>query len=875
MKLQFDANQEYQQQAVKAAVDLFKGQPLEGGNFELTVEPPEGHLDFEGHLIVGNNLAIDEKTVLENLQAVQEAGGLPRSDSLEGLHFSLEMETGTGKSYVYLRTIHELHKTYGFKKFIIVVPSLAIKEGAIKNLQITKEHFDLLYENPEMDFYVYDPKKRGLSKNFATTNSLQILVMNIDQFARAGNIIYQDSDWGVPIDFIKGTQPIVIVDEPQNMETENRKQAISNLNPLCTFRYSATHKFHYNLIYSLNPIDAYDLGLVKKIEVDGVVTEDAENEAFVQLKSVTSRRTTVTAKMLIHVATKSGVKKKEITAHVGEDLYDLSHSREIYRDGFILNEMDVAAQSVTFSNGNTIYAGQTQGGFTEALQRFMIARTVQNHFDKELMLKDKGIKVLTLFFIDRVANYRVYEDGAAQKGKFAQWFEEAYSDISGQSKYKGLIPYAAEAVHNGYFSADRRGVFKDTKGESQADDDTYALIMKDKERLLSTDEPLRFIFSHSALREGWDNPNVFQICTLNETQSNLKKRQEIGRGLRLPVNYEGVRVWNTSVNILTVTANESYEEFAKGLQSEIQDECGVDFSGRIKNKRKRRRVKVKKQLLLDDNFKALWDRIKQKTKYRVGYSTDDLVKKAGEAISELTITPPRLVSQRARLRIDHTGVEGSIATEVSHRIETKVGYVPDVLGYIQDKTRLTRDTILNILKQSGRIGDILGNPQQFMDLASAAIVSILREMMVDGIKYEKIANRYWRMELFEEEELECYLDNLYEVQDHSKTLYDYVQYDSGVELQFAKDLETREDVKFYFKLPFWFKISTPLGTYNPDWAVVFENDKKIYFVAETKSEHEELRDSERMKIKCGKRHFAEFDDVRFEAPVSKVSDLHT
>jgi type III restriction enzyme len=873
MKLHFDANQEYQLQAVKAAVDLFKGQPLEASDFELTTEPPKGHLDFDGHLIVGNNLAIDEKTLLDNLQVVQAKSGVEQSQALEGLHFSLEMETGTGKTYVYLRTIHELYKTYGFKKFIIVVPSLAIKEGALKNLQITKDHFDLLYENPENDFYVYDPKKRGLSKNFATTNSLQILVMNIDQFARAGNIIYQDSDWGIPIQFIKGTQPIVIVDEPQNMETENRKQAINNLNPLCTLRYSATHKYHYNLIYSLNPVDAYDLGLVKKIEVDGVVTEDAENQAYVQLKTVTSSRNTITAKMQIDVSTREGVQKKEVTVRAGDDLYDLSRQREIYRDGFIVNEMDAATQSITFSNGNTIYAGQTQGGFTEEVQKFMIESTVKNHFDKEIMLKNKGIKVLSLFFIDRVANYREYEGGVTQKGKFALWFEQAYSDLSGKPKYKGVIPYSAEEVHNGYFSQDRKGVLRDTKGESDADDDTYALIMKDKERLLSNDEPLRFIFSHSALREGWDNPNVFQICTLNETQSNLKKRQEIGRGLRLPVNQEGVRVWDSNVNILTITANESYEDFAKSLQAEIQEECGVEFSGRIKDKRKRKKVKIKKQLLLDENFKALWDRIKQKTQYRVGYGTNDLIRRASDAISELTITSPRLVSQTARLSIDQTGIQGSVVSEVGHKIETKIGYIPDILGYIQDKTRLTRDTILKILKQSGKIGDILKNPQQFMDLASAEIVSILRQMMVDGIKYEKIADKYWRMELFEDDELECYLENLFKVTDQSKTLYDYVQIDSSVELQFAKDLEAREDVKFYFKLPFWFKINTPLGTYNPDWAVVFENDKKIYFVAETKADGEELRDTEKMKIKCGKKHFEEFGDVQFAAPVSRVSEL--
>ena len=399
--------------------------------------------------------------------------------------------------------------------------------------------------------------------------------------------------------------------------------------------------------------------------------------------------------------------------------------------------------------------------------------------------------------------------------------------------------------------------------------------MKDKERLLSVDEPLRFIFSHSALREGWDNPNVFQICTLNETQSVLKKRQEIGRGLRLPVNQDGLRVWDTNVNILTVTANESYEDFARTLQSEIEEDCGVDFSGRIKDKRKRKRVRLRKQLLLDENFKALWERIRQKTKYRVEYSTDEVVTKAGRAISELVITAPRLVSQRAKLNIGEDGIDGTVLRESGREIKAKVGYIPDVLGYIQGKTRLTRDTILRILRRSGRIADILRNPQQFMDMASAAIQVILREMMVDGIKYERIAGKHWEMSLFENEELECYLGNLYKVKDKSKTLYDYVVVDSEVERRFAKDLEAREDVKFYFKLPFWFKIQTPLGEYCPDWAIVFENDKRVYFVAETKgtSELENLTVPEQYKIRCGRAHFKTMPDVEFKAPVTKVSEL--
>lgn len=875
MKLQFDANQEYQLQAIRAAVDIFKGQPIGSGDFLAEKMLPEDQYLYSSYYVVGNQLELAEETILRNVKAIQEVNGVEVSKKLEGLHFSLEMETGTGKTYVYLRTIHELYKTYGFKKFIIVVPSLAIKEGVLKNLQITKEHFDLLYENPEMDFYVYDPKKRGLSKNFATTNSLQMLVMNIDQFARAGNIIYQDSDWGIPIQFIKSVRPIVIVDEPQNMETENRRQALENLNPLCTLRYSATHKFHYNLIYSLDPVRAYDWGLVKKIEVDGIETEDSANEAFIELKSVASRKNTVTAKVRIDFLAKDGVNKKDFTVRTGQDLYELSNQREVYKDGFIVNEIDVGQQSVTFSNGRVIYAGQRLGGLTDEVMKFQVESTVRNHFEKEARLKDKRIKVLSLFFIDRVANYRQYKNGETIKGKIAKWFEEAFEKISKESKYKGLVPYSVDEVHNGYFSQDRKGIWKDTRGDSQADDDTYGLIMKDKERLLSPDEPLRFIFSHSALREGWDNPNVFQICTLNETQSNMKKRQEIGRGLRLPVNQEGQRVFDTNINVLTVTANESYEDFAKALQTEIEDECGVDFTGRIKNKRKRKKAKLKKGYSLDENFKSLWDKIKQKTRYRVNYSTAELIEKADEAISELSITSPRLLSRKAYLDMTKAGLEGRVVTERRHKIETKTTNVPDVLGHIQRKTRLTKDTILKILKKSGKIADIFKNPQQFMDRAANEINHVLQRMMVEGIKYEKIGGKFWEMRLFESQELEGYLEDMVKVKNRDKTLYDYILVESDIEGKFANELENNEDVEFYFKLPFWFKIETPIGTYNPDWAIVFENDKRVYFVAETKGTNrlDGLTPNEQDKIKCARKHFENFEDVEFKAPVTRLRDV--
>ncbi|MBW8041787.1 MAG: DEAD/DEAH box helicase [Planctomycetes bacterium] len=874
MKLQFDANQEYQLEAKNSAVDLFSGQPAGASDFAFAKATSVSGSFLS---VVANNLILDEETILNNLQDIQNRNGIEKSEKLNGFHFSLEMETGTGKTYVYIRTIHELYKKYGFKKFIIVVPSLAIKEGALKNLQITKDHFEIIY-NIRPDFYLFDPKKRGLSRNFATTNTLQIMVMNIDQFARAGNIFYQESDWGVPAEFISATNPIVIVDEPQNMETEIRRAAIENLNSLCTLRYSATHTVKYNEVYRLDPVTAYDLGLVKRIEVDGITEADNFNEAFIEVRRINPQKNRIIAKLRIAVKTKAGVIKKDVNVKIGDDLYEKSNSRALYKDGFILSELD--RDSVTFTNGVTLNVGQKQGGLTDEIMKFQLESTIKNHFDKEKRLKEKGIKVLTLFFIDRVANYRSYENGSAIKGKIAKWFEELYEKIRKQDKYKGLLNYKAEQVHDGYFAQDKKGNWKDSSEgrDSKDDDSAYHLIMQNKEKLLDINEPLRFIFSHSALREGWDNPNVFQICTLNETQSNLKKRQEIGRGMRLPVNQEGKRIFDENINVLTVTANEHYEDFARTLQSEIEDECGVKFDGgRIKDKHKRKQIKLQKNLQLDENFKLLWDKIKNKTRYSVDYDTDELIRLASKKIKNIKITKPMLIRSKADITIDKKAVKAQLTAESKKDLSKEINFIPDILSYIQSKTRLTRDTIYRILLESGKIEFVFINPQQFMDKVSAEIITILHEMMIDGIKYEKIAGSFWDQRLFDNKELFGYLNDLYKVKKKEKTIYDYIPIDSNIETEFAKACEERDDIKFYFKLPFWFNIETPLGTYNPDWALVYEGDKKVYFVAETKGTNdindESLSIGEKYKIKCGKKHFEQFEGVAFRGPVKTVADV--
>jgi type III restriction enzyme len=870
LKLHFDPDQEFQRDAINSVVGIFEGQPLGRVGFDLFADT----LFQEAG--IGNRLLLGYGQILENVQAVQKTNELAVAEKLDGMNFSVEMETGTGKTYVYLRTIYELNKKYGFQKFVIVVPSIAIREGVLKNLEITFDHFQNIYDKTPLNFTVYDSKRVSALRNFADSNNIQILVINIDSFAKDENIINKPNDrltGKKPVEFIQATKPIVIVDEPQNMETEIRKTAITNLNPLCTLRYSATHTNRYNMVYNLDPVKAYDLGLVKQIEVDSIVTENDFNEAFIALEKVTATKTKTAAKIKIDVNTNDGVRRKTIMAKVGDDLYDLSGKRDIYKSGYIINGIDVSDGFIELSNGETVFTGNAKGGFTDEVMKVQIRKTIEEHFLKERKFTDKGIKVISLFFIDRVANYRSYgADGNPVKGKFALWFEEIYREMSGKSSYKGMLPYSAEEVHNGYFSQDKKGNWNDTKGNSLADDDTFKLIMKDKERLLDIKEPLRFIFSHSALREGWDNPNVFQICTLNETRSQLKKRQEIGRGLRLSVNQEGWRIQDTNINRLTVIANEAYEDFARQLQTEIEEDCGVSFQGRIKNKQKRATLKYRKGFELDEKFKDIWDKIKYQTTYKVDYDSQELIKKAAKAIKQMPITKKAIIkTTKTAIEFDETGIISDIRASYNIALDGRFR-IPDVLFYIQERTELTRSTVLAILLQSGRAGEIIINPQLFLDNAVTAINDVLTGLMIDGIKYEKIGAKEYEMRLFEDYDIHVG-ELTFKVTKKDKTIYsNLVPLDSNVEYAFARDCEERDDIEFYFKLPHWFKINTPIGTYNPDWALIKKNEKTVYFIAETKSAGQELRVTEKQKIKCGLAHFNEFEEVEFKQ-VASVGDL--
>lgn len=919
MKLQFDAHQPYQLEAIHAVVALFEGQPDASQTF-VSRDDPLSSLAFSEKGIA-NQRVIDDAQWLANLHKVQAANGLEASAALATMtlddgtpvggfpNFTVEMETGTGKTYVYLRTILELSKVYGFKKFVIVVPSVAIREGVLSSLKSTRAHFQTLYGYAPVRFMAYRSGNVNELRNFALSDAIQILVINIDAFAKdtseagdgarkkaRGNVINQLRETGVrPIEFIQAAHPVVILDEPQNLETDIRKQAIARLNPLCTLRYSATHRNAYNLIYSLDPVRAYELGLVKQIGVDSVIELKDANQAFVEVEGFRPARRSVSAKLSIWVNQAQGPAKKSVTVKNGDDLFALSNQREIYRNGFIVNEIDAGEGFIVFANDVRVALGRPHGALTDTILRLQIEATVRRHFEKALRLHPMGIKVLSVFFIDRVANYRVYgEDGTPAKGRFAEWFEEIYTEYRAKAEFAGLMRADAAAVHNGYFSQDKRAVspFETLTGKTNADAEASAfeLIMRDKERLLGLDEPLAFIFSHSALREGWDNPNVFQICTLAESRSDIKKRQEIGRGLRLAVNQDGERVRDPGVNRLTVIANESYEDFASQLQTEMV-EAGVRFKREmVKNERDKVTVRLRKGFETDPAFLALWERIRTRTRYSVAYKTSELIDKAASRIRSNmpAIEKPKVALVRAEMNIGKRGVVGKQTGYQTRNVEARY-VMPDFVAQVQAKTGLAKPTVARILLDSGRLADAVNNPQAFIDLAAEIVNSVKREFLVygdgsdgSGVKYVKLDDAVYEMRRFESDDLmEVFSSNVLAVEQPAKTLFSHIviDSDSGPERAFAQACEDNEDVLFYIKLPRWFRIETPVGDYNPDWAVAYRNDSTLYFVAETKrtghSDHVQLgllRPIEELRIECGKRHFRNFEQVRFKV-VSTLEEL--
>ena len=858
MKIKFDQNQSYQLDAINAVLDAFDGQPLAQGEQEIIFEAPPGQLLTE--LGIANGVVLSDEKLLSNVNAVQERNDIAPIEALAGRNFSVEMETGTGKTYVYLRTIFELQARYGWKKFIIVVPSVAIREGVLQTIEMTRDHFAALYNNVPLDAWVYDSAQVSRLRGFATSNQMQLLIINIQAFDKKDiAVIHRDNDklsGRQPIEFIQGARPIVIIDEPQNMESDNAKAALESLKPACTLRYSATHKNSYNLLYRLDPVKAYDLRLVKRIEVASVMELPGYNQPYIKVLSITATKAKITAKLEIDQETAKGPARKVVSvSQNGADLFEISGKRDLY-NGYIVGGIDAGSQFIAFENGVTLEVGQTQGGYTDDIMRIQIEETVKEHFEKELRIsrlpQDQQLKVLSLFFIDRVANY------APADGKLRTWFIETYERLAALPRYAVLKPAPVDKVHDGYFAEDKNGAKDSSEGRATgADNDAYHKIMRAKEVLLSREEPLRFIFSHSALREGWDNPNVFQICTLNETKSVVRKRQEIGRGLRLPVRENGERSFDADINRLTVVANESYHQFAGALQKEMQDEWGVSFKDRIVNKRDRQTASLKQSWMLDEDFKALWEKIKQKTRYRVQYDTEKLIQNAIENFKFWPVNKPDFEVLKGELITTEEGVDTKLRSTQRHDARQMELKIPDLLGFLQRETELTRSTLAKILIGSGRLGEVHLNPQQFVDGVLRSTQKARTDLLIDGIKYEPIAGQCWDMMFFETKELESYTSKMIAVE-HS--VYDYVVYDSEVERKFAEELDAREDIKLFIKLPAWFKIETPLGTYNPDWAIVQQKvgeDEKLYLVRETKGADNfmGISEPERKKILCGKGHF--------------------
>ncbi|WP_233884179.1 type III restriction-modification system endonuclease [Tenacibaculum piscium] len=1008
MKIQFREDLGYQQEAINAIVDIFQGQEVCEANF--TVYSPEflakkhnikvqGKLGQEDYGIgYGNRLTLSEGKLLANTQNIQLANGLKPSESKEvnrnHLDFTIEMETGTGKTYVYLRSIMEMYRKYGFSKHIIVVPSIPIKEGVYKSLEITKEHFKKLYDNINYNFFIYDSSKLNEVRDFSTNDGLEIMVINIDAFSKSfvdpkkdnkTNIIhrYNDSLGYKPLDLIRNTNPIVFIDEPQStMSTPIRKKAVQSLNPLSIVRYSATHKEKVNLMYKLDAIDAYEKKLVKQIEVGSVQTEGVNNQAYIKLISVKISKGFPVAKIEVDAFKNGSITRKTYTVKQNEDLEQLTDRIEY--EGYILKDIHAVDgnEYIDFTSKEAVIRlGQAIGAIDEKqVKRALISKTIEEHLDKELVLNPQGIKVLSLFFIDSVGKYRTYdEEGNTENGEYAKIFEIEYLKLITKPKYVSLFEEItddekdASVVHNGYFSIDKKSkssnkkdkfeYFKDTSGKVKADEDTYSLIMRDKEMLLSLKSKLRFIFSHSALKEGWDNPNVFQICTLKDAGgSEIKRRQEIGRGLRLCVNQEGERVYGHQVNTLTVMATESYKKFVDNFQKEVESDTGIRFgileshsfasvvlaiedetpvylgqqkseelfkhlltqgyidskgkvqdelrtdlkndnvklpeeitenkhvlkqvlsnlkdaAGKleIKNKDEKKRVKVNKRILESPEFKELWERVKYKTTFSVDFDSASLVKECINALDDrLKITRGKLYYSKASLAINIGGVEAeikanSVRTETLHE---EVEVLPDIVGYLQNETQLTRKSIVEILTGTIRLPYFKINPQKFIEGCIDIINEQMRMHIVKGIKYEKINNsEYYSQELFENEELFGYLKN--NLKESTKSPYDYVVYDSNVESTLANDFENSNNISVYAKLPNWFKIDTPLGTYNPDWAILWKdnNEEKLFFVVESKGSTGlfDLRPKEKGKIDCGKKHFNALDSEMIEA--SNMSDV--
>lgn len=1003
MKLKFK-KQAYQTTAVEAVVSCFAGQPLSTGpSYRIdpgrAKETPQLTMAAFEELAGFKNaeLALPLPKVLENVQSVQRHQNLPVSQSLVtnsicSVNLDIEMETGTGKTYCYIKTMFEMNKRYGWTKFIVVVPSIAIREGVNKSFEITAEHFLSEY-GKRARFFIYDSKRLHNLESFSSDAGINVMIINVQAFNATGKDarrIYEELDdfqSRRPIDVIKQNRPILILDEPQKMEGRRTLDSLKEFNPLMILRYSATHKTQHNKVHRLDALDAYNQKLVKKIAVRGISTRGfTGTNAYLYLESIeVSTTKPPVARMEIEIQTKTGIKREIRKVGRNDNLMDLSGGLNQYK-GFVVADIDAVADAVSFTNGHELHAGEASGDVSEmTLRRIQIRESIKAHLEKEAGLFDKGIKVLTLFFIDEVAKYRQYNDAGEQSGEYAQIFEEEYTrlrdeattlfDSKAYAKYlKGIDP---ARTHNGYFSIDKKSKrlidpSVAARGElaGQTDDvDAYDLILKDKERLLSLEEPVRFIFSHSALREGWDNPNVFVIGTLKHSDNTVSRRQEVGRGMRLAVVSEGPLKGERmddpatvhQVNVLTVVANESYKDFVSGLQKDISESLSerprvaneAYFTGKVL-KTETGDVPVTPQLakqiykylvkndytddkdgiaatyheakkegtlaplpdelkphadqvfqliesvfsdaqmpeIGDDRkakinplsknfdkkeFQELWGRINQKAAYTVHFESAELIEKCVRALDrELNVSPLQYTVQRGEQIADATvetlkkgeAFELSETETTEHKASVHSAVKYDLIGTLAEKTQLMRATIAAILTgvQKLTFDQYKTNPEDFILKAARIINEQKATVIVEHLAYDPIEDRH-SVAIFTQEKPKDSFAKAMKVDRH---IYDYVFTDSKNERNFVTELDTGVEVVVYAKLPKSFSIPTPVGNYNPDWAIAFEQGKvkHVYFVAETKGSMStlELREIEDCKIKCARKFFAKItsEQVRYD-----------
>ncbi|KJD19190.1 restriction endonuclease subunit R [Vreelandella aquamarina] len=1004
MKLKFKT-QAYQTHAVDSVVDCFVHQPMHDG---LTYRIDPGQRSqasaFDNEGFKNADLAISEAKVLENIQAVQRRQNLPVAESLTEfttydkkgnrvpvkaaykkdalaatrIHLDVEMETGTGKTYCYIKTIFEMNKRYGWSKFIIMVPSIAIREGVYKSLQITADHFTESY-GKKARFFIYNSKRLHELESFSSDAGINVMVMNIQAFNARGKDnrrIYDELDdfqSRKPIDVIAANRPILILDEPQKMEGKATMEALPQFKPLMILRYSATHRTQHNRIHRLDALDAYNQKLVKKIAVRGIQTRGlAGTNAYLYLEGIDISRQAPIARIEMEIRLKSGEIKRQLRRlQFRDDLFAESGELDQYRDGFTISQIDATTDTVEFTNGLVLRAGEANGDVSESdIRRIQIRETIKAHLDREKQLFSQGIKVLSLFFIDEVVKYRDY-DQPDEKGEYARIFEEEYQllkneylselAIDNEAYRQYLDGIDAASTHNGYFSIDKKtNRLKDPKVGARSVDsddvDAYDLILKDKERLLSFQEPTRFIFSHSALREGWDNPNVFVMCMLKHSDNTISRRQEVGRGLRLSVDQHGDRMDNLAVvhtiNVLTVIASESYKDFVAGLQQEIGDtlsarprqateayftgkqllteEGPIDVTAAMAKQIYRYLVKndytdnddqitddyhnAKKQGTLADlpddlkpyadqvfdlidsvfsdaqlpkiedgrkpktnplnanfdkkEFQALWQRINRKAVYRVEFDSDELVQKCIASLNQaLRVTPLQYTVQKGiqqdgltdeQLRKGEGFKVEETATEYGNSIHSLVRY--DLLGKVAANAQLTRQTTARVLQgiKEAVFKQFQQNPEHFIAEASRLITEQKAAMVIERLAYDEVDERY-DVDIFMASQTgQDFSRATQKLKNH---VYDYAITDSDVERRFVKELDTSTEVVVYAKLPRGFLIPTPVGDYNPDWAISFRegNVKHIYFVAETKGSMSsmKLREIEKTKIECARKFFAE------------------